>query len=285
MPTRFDNAHVRTATSPAPVLDCGDDLLKAIAGINERDIAEQQRLQSLDLASQLHFQQSSLDEREAELNARLAQLESRLRAIRLHDQGGNIEPRTSGRISTRSDSEVIEVLKETTRRWREAIYGSPSDALEPPVATLVEAEDSGRTLSSSPDSGHDQREAALSRMQDEVNQMHREAIEMRLATEQLWAQMSETASPTELTRSLSALRNRLAGHFQLETELVEERKQSLEHLRDEASAKVLELRNQRERLKNWVNEQYEEIERKASQLESRERELHRDRGYRRERYS
>ena len=52
----------------------------------------------------------------------------------------------------------------------------------------------------------DARETALHQLQEELRGAQREVLEMRLATEEIWAQLSGALAPASLTRSISQVR-------------------------------------------------------------------------------
>ena len=290
---RVDLAHVNSPERTDPSSpDLSQELLESIAGLNPERNIEQFRSQAAELADQICAQQDSLDERESELNARLAKLENRIRAQRVYKLGrdANYDSPVKQRLSQRPDSEVNEVLQETTRRWREAIYdnvhsaeGVKPSGRQTSSATAKSFAESETVDFETPDfeaadkatplQPDDSREVALQRMQHEVSELHREALEMRLATEQLWAEMSDRTPSGELMQSLAKLRSRLAEHFELESQIVQQKKADLEKLRNDTTHKVLELRTQRERLRAWVEREHEDIERKAALLAQREREI------------
>ena len=77
----------------------------------------------------------------------------------------------------------------------------------------------------------DQRLAALQQLRGELERIHRETLEVRLATEELWAQLSGVAPPAVLTQSLGRIRAKLAQQYaQANTEAAEQ-KRALEALR------------------------------------------------------
>ena len=61
----------------------------------------------------------------------------------------------------------------------------------------------------------DARENALAQLQAELRATQREVLEMRLATEETWAQLSGALAPASLTRSISQVRAKLADHYRV----------------------------------------------------------------------
>lgn len=115
--------------------------------------------------------------------------------------------------------------------------------------------------------------ASLTRWQAELRETQREALEMRLATEQLWAQLSAVASPAVLTQSLQKIRNRLADHYRLASSDLEDQKQQLELLRLRLDEQRTQLGTYKTELQQWVSRREQELEEQARQIHSREHSL------------
>jgi hypothetical protein len=77
----------------------------------------------------------------------------------------------------------------------------------------------------------DRRRLTVEETYTQASHMHREALELRLATEELQAQLAGAVGPALLDASIGQLRLRLAGHFQQEAALVEQRRAELESLK------------------------------------------------------
>jgi len=121
----------------------------------------------------------------------------------------------------------------------------------------------------------DQRRAAIEQLQADVTRMHRESLEMRLATEELWAQLSGRMAPAQLTQSLGQIRSRLADHYRLANESLAQQKEELTVLGTRLDAKKKELATHRKDLQDWVHQRHAEIEQQAARLVAREQELDR----------
>lgn len=119
----------------------------------------------------------------------------------------------------------------------------------------------------------DKHRAAVEQLRDDVARKHREALELRLVTEQLWLELTRHVPAAELTRSLTTLRQRLAEHYR-ETE----EKQATQHAElvrlaarlDEQQRRLVE---QREQLRQWLAAQQQDIESQAARLVAREQQL------------
>jgi chromosome segregation ATPase len=115
--------------------------------------------------------------------------------------------------------------------------------------------------------------AALKQLRDEITQAHRETLEMRLVTEQLWAQLAARCHPAELTRSLGRLRAQLADEHRLAFKSIEEQKSELSELLTRLTEQQARLRSQRTELQDWAVQRQTELARHADELACREADL------------
>ncbi len=119
----------------------------------------------------------------------------------------------------------------------------------------------------------DQCQAALKQLRGELERTHREALEIRLATEELWARLSGAAPPAALTRSIGNLRAKLAEQYaQAKCEQVE-RKQELEAVRRQILAEHDKLAQHKRQFERWVDGCREDCRQQASRLVAREQQL------------
>ena len=116
--------------------------------------------------------------------------------------------------------------------------------------------------------------AALAQLRGELGRMHRETLEVRLATEELWAQLSGAAPPAALTRSLGRIRTKLAEQYaQANAELADQRKE-LEAIRSQLVRQHETLVEQKRSFEQWTAGRQEEGQQQASRLVAREQQLH-----------
>ena len=109
----------------------------------------------------------------------------------------------------------------------------------------------------------DRSRAALKQLRAELGRMHRETLEIRLATEELWVQLSGAAPPAALTRSLGRIRSKLAEQYRhANAELIEERKE-LEAIREQLTNQHESLLKQKRRFEKWVGGCQEECQQQA----------------------
>lgn len=121
----------------------------------------------------------------------------------------------------------------------------------------------------------DFRRAAVKQEQAELAESQRETLEMRLAVEELWTQLSGLVPPAILTENLARLRSMLAERYRLQQNDLASQKAELETLRADLAAENEKLRIQTNELRRWAEARHEEIERQAAFLTDREQELER----------
>ncbi|MEQ8788213.1 MAG: hypothetical protein RIC55_18030 [Pirellulaceae bacterium] len=120
----------------------------------------------------------------------------------------------------------------------------------------------------------EQREAAVEELQIEVSRVHRETLEMRLVTQQLWSQVVRQAPPAELSRAMAQLRGQLAQVYKVETDALADKHQQLAELAERLENRQQDLSGEREELLAWHTRRQQEIEEQAARLVAREQELH-----------
>jgi hypothetical protein len=119
----------------------------------------------------------------------------------------------------------------------------------------------------------DSRRLSLEQLQSDVRQMHRESLEMRLATEELAAQLAGTAPPAAVTSAIGRLRGKLADHFRLASADLAQQRQELLQMQSQLSQQHERLSTQKADLQQWLERRQDEIEQQAARLVCREQEL------------
>ena len=114
----------------------------------------------------------------------------------------------------------------------------------------------------------DHSQAALQQLREELSRMHRETFELRLATEELAAELAKSA-PGRSQATLAALQTKLAEHAKATAAERAEQKQSLLALRAELAQQHRALADQRGEFQRWSTERREELDRLAVDLEQR----------------
>jgi hypothetical protein len=121
------------------------------------------------------------------------------------------------------------------------------------------------------------RRAAVEQLQTELTVAQREALENRLAAEELLAQLAGAIPPAQLSHQIARLRARLADWYRLQQDdLVSERRR-LETLANEITEQHARLIAEKRELEQWLRERTAEAENDAALLVERECQLDRQR--------
>lgn len=119
------------------------------------------------------------------------------------------------------------------------------------------------------------RQSALEQTRCDVAATHREALELRLATEELWAKLAEIMPAASLTTELGKLRRKLAESYCLERSASLGQTQQLEASHERLAEQYVKLTAEKKELRDWVEYRQQDIERQAAVLVAREQELDR----------
>jgi chromosome segregation ATPase len=232
MPTvRFDTPHCGANVVAQPV---ADEPSPAPQPIPDESADEQLRLEAAQLAAYFRGRQKELDHREAELNSRMARLESEERAARL-----GTGQRQSDLPESQQDLER-RLAAETLERQGQQLRRAMADLDERRRAVERRAEQV------------DQSRAALEPLRAEVARMHRETLEIRLATEELWARLAGAAPPPALVRSLGCIRAQLAQQYRRADAELAQRRQELEAIRGQLGAQHKKLAQCKLEFEQWA---------------------------------
>lgn len=144
--------------------------------------------------------------------------------------------------------------------------------MDEPTSMLgdVDALESERRLLADRKLELDRRNVVLNRMQEETQALHREALEMRLVTEQLWSQLSNTTPPDQLSELISKLRTQLDAHYAREQTALDARREEIVSVQKVIQEKQNGLREQANQLHGWFADRQEDIRVKASEIDARE---------------
>ena len=121
----------------------------------------------------------------------------------------------------------------------------------------------------------DQCRLALEQTRSELGRMHQEMLEVRLATEELWVQLSESAPPDALQTSLEQIQARLAEHRRAADAELAQRREELNGLRSQLAEEYRKLLGNKEEFELWAARRQQQIEQQAQRLIAREQELDR----------
>jgi hypothetical protein len=115
----------------------------------------------------------------------------------------------------------------------------------------------------------DSRRTALEQLRAELMRRQRETLEVRLATEELWAQMSHEVSAADLAQSLHRLRNQVADHYRLASAELAERQQTLERLRLQIAGQQERLSSERQQVIEWAARRQQELDARSIAITAR----------------
>lgn len=115
----------------------------------------------------------------------------------------------------------------------------------------------------------DRQKSVVSRMQEETQALHREALEMRIVTEQLWSQLSNATHPEKLAELIASLRARLDEQYAHEQSTLEQRKDEIVSMQELLTEKQTSLREQSGRMQEWFSSRQEEIKAYANEVDAR----------------
>ena len=147
-------------------------------------------------------------ERWAEREAKLVRAESLLR-----EQSEQLEEERAALAADRRAWDGRREAQEQALRQRESAHAAEAHEDRQRLAARAEWIERER--------------AGLDQVRSEVTALHRQALEMRLAAEQLWAQISGRMSPVEVTQSIAQIRRKLAESYRLEEEELAARRREL----------------------------------------------------------
>jgi hypothetical protein len=119
----------------------------------------------------------------------------------------------------------------------------------------------------------DHSRAAVVQLREELGRTQRETLEMRIATEELWSQITGSESAGDAARSLEQLRARLADHYRTANADLANQKQELQTLRSELAEQHRRLSEQKQVLERWAAQQSDEVRRQSDALAERQRDL------------
>ena len=91
----------------------------------------------------------------------------------------------------------------------------------------------------------------------------------------MWAELSGSAPPAALTRSLGRIRSRLADHYRMANLELHQKKEELEQLRAQLSQQYEKLVRQKRNFDAWAAQCREDVEQQAARLLARGEDLER----------
>ncbi|HEX4148769.1 MAG TPA: hypothetical protein VHY20_07270, partial [Pirellulales bacterium] len=119
----------------------------------------------------------------------------------------------------------------------------------------------------------DGRRLALEQSQRELLELHRETLELRLSTEELYTQLAGSVPPAALSHAMGQTRARLDDQYRLTLQKMNDGRAELEQLRTELAEAHAQLRDQSRELEQWVEGRNRELDQRAAALAAREDQL------------
>jgi len=211
--------------------------LPSAAPTAEGSVAAQQlRTQAIQLADHLAVRHDDLTRREAELNARAAELESGLRNAQawFQQREKDLERLRQRWLDERRKAQAE--LDAARRRLDQERRCDWADLQAKRVALERRAEEVDRAW------------AALHQVHEAVARAHRESLELRLANEELRAELGLLVPAEVRERTVAQIRARLAEEYRREGQLLSRQKQELLVIRRDLAEQHRRLAQQRERL-------------------------------------
>jgi hypothetical protein len=121
------------------------------------------------------------------------------------------------------------------------------------------------------------RRGELEHLRDELRAAQRETLEVRLATEELWSQLSGAVPAASLTRAIGRIRQRLTDQYRLAASDLEDQKRELESLRGRLQQHHDRLARRQQDLQQWFERRQAELHEQTERLAAREEELSQER--------
>ena len=117
--------------------------------------------------------------------------------------------------------------------------------------------------------------AALKQLRAELGRMHRETLEIRLATEEIWVQLSGARRRPRLPNRSAASAPSWPSSIARPVRSWPSRDKELETIRSQLAQQHEALVEQKRRFEQWAAGRQEECQQQASRLVAREQQLHR----------
>jgi hypothetical protein len=117
------------------------------------------------------------------------------------------------------------------------------------------------------------RRAAVDQMRGELTVVQREALENRLAAEELLAQLAGAIPPAQLSHQIARSRSRLSDCYRLQQEDLVNQRRQLETLATQITEQHSRLLTQKRELEQWLRDRTTENETDAARLVRRESQI------------
>lgn len=213
---------------------------------------------------ELNTQRAACLARERELDLRLAQLQPRIQQL---EAAEGLLAEEQAELHRQRDT-----FYHDHARWQEQVHSALQRVRDERQQFARDVEKKKQALAHRR-SDLDARRTAIQQLRDEVAHTQRETLELRLATEELWARLCGSMAPAALTQSLGQLRLKMAEQNRLAQADLAEQRQQLQALAKQLSEQHKKLAGRRKELQQWATGRTAEIEEQAATLAAREQEL------------
>lgn len=225
-----------------------------------REREQQLQQQAAELHSkleQLKLQQRTLECREAECQQGAQQLAARERAM--VQRAALLDQQTS---ALRREREHLEEQRrcqhEEFLQQQESLAAEEYRAAQKAAATQRRLQDWQESLA--------ERETALEQLKEEAFSMHHEALEWRLAAEQLWQQATGGLSATETEQKFAGLRAKLSEELLPARRALQEKERLLAELAARLHQRQEELYRERRDFEAWMLRQQAALQEAAARF-------------------
>ncbi|MCA9027174.1 MAG: hypothetical protein KDA86_18335 [Planctomycetaceae bacterium] len=113
----------------------------------------------------------------------------------------------------------------------------------------------------------DSRRSRLDKLRDELEESHRETLEMRLSIEQSWAQLSQTFGEETSRQRIEQARAALHEHFEQVRQTIDEQRQTLDEAHERLQEQRDEFRIERQEFSVWVAERENQLRQQEALLQ------------------
>lgn len=128
----------------------------------------------------------------------------------------------------------------------------------------------------------DARAKSLDATRRDLASNEREALEMRVAVQELWLSLSGRVAPAAMLQALAESRAKLAAEYRQHGSEFDAAEKRLRNAGERLAEQLAQLKEQRRAFQTWADERQAAIERQAARLVAREQELEAEEARRRE---
>jgi hypothetical protein len=238
-----------------------DDGSAAEGPAPDEAIAQRLHTQASQLACYLRSREEELDHRQAAVNAQMAQLERDARTARLWLAETESQTEQLQHELRESRREAEQQARNQQQRWAAQQQRATAELARNRQAVERRSEHL------------EQCRRALQELCGEVGRMHHETLQMRLAIEELWAELSAAAPPPGLADSLARIRSRLDEQYRLAGAELQAQREELDCARKQLAEQHQRLAAEKIQLEQAVARRHEEAAQQAANLAAREEQL------------